>query len=559
MIRVIKLAGNHKLTREEYVPLIGQIKGILYVRVSTDGQVEKYSLTSQIEECTSYAEKSFGYTDKELLVCVEEGESGDDPNRPALNNALFLLSAGVGKKLIVLHPDRLSRSLSLQTSLSEKIWSMGCDIDFVQFELDPNNPESVLMYNIQGSIAQYNKAKILANSKRGRMKKVQEQKLMGIKKLFGYTYNKENDQLDIHEDEKKVFLRIVKMVLEDDRSASEIAKILSLESIPAPLGDVWYQSTISKMLKNEVYTGVFYYGKTTIEKQKDGTKKVIKTPKEDWIAIKVPALIDKKTFDLLQKKIVSLTKVHSGRPSDQGLVRSIAKCGRCCAPVSIGAPSKNKNGVINYYVCHRKAVKGYKVGTGEGSGHFCIGKNWRVDIADNFVWEKVKNMVRDYDKLVIDIIISQADTQKICSLQQKRDVLTNSINEKQEIIDRYIDLYAMGHIKTKHELELKIEPSQKQIDELERNLSIIEDNLRSLENEYDEIDYVRTRLQQYKVFIESDAVPPETKKLIIQSIVKKVELKQSGEICIITAWDTVRFAFRFNNLPFSKSSSLPSS
>ncbi|ANT56227.1 recombinase family protein [Bacillus altitudinis] len=172
---MIILEGKQKLDEAEIVTLLGKNQGLLYVRVSTTDQAEnEYSIESQIEMCKERAINKFSYKDDELIAIVERGGMGDDPNRPALNYALHLLQKGLGKKIFILHPDRLTRDNTLQGIVSRKIWSMGVDIEFVEFEVDPTNPESMLMYNIQESIAQYNKAKILANSKRGRTVKAKK-------------------------------------------------------------------------------------------------------------------------------------------------------------------------------------------------------------------------------------------------------------------------------------------------------------------------------------------------------------------------------------------------
>jgi site-specific DNA recombinase len=540
---MLSFIGDYKFTNDEILPLVGKIKGIIYARVSTSDQVDKYSLSTQVEECAEFAYQKFGYTDDDLISLIEEGESGDDPNRPALNNALMLLEKGVGKKLIVLHPDRLSRSLSLQTRVSERIWSLGCDIEFKQFELDPNNPESVLMYNIQGSIAQYNKAKILANSKRGRIKKIQEKKLMGIKRVYGYSYDKDNDTLVINEEEKEVFLSIVDMLLNQDMSISAIAKELSKNMIPAPLGNVWYQSTISKMLKNEIYTGKFYYGKTTFVKDKDGKRKKVDVPKKDWMLVEIPAIIDESTFRLIQKKIKALTKMHTGRPSEHGLIKGLARCGRCGYSVTINSTSKLKERTLYYYGCTRKGKKGYVVGTGEPNFKSCRGRNWRVDLVDKAVWEEVKKVIKAPKELIKKLEQEQNDAQAIQKLNQKRSKLVSLTEEKQRIYERYIDLYANGLIKTKEELESKISPIQTQLDEIQLELDVINERLQLIQMKYDELKMIELRLMKFNRIINEDRVPPDLKRSAIQSLVKQVILNEDGTAKLRSIWGDTSLNF----------------
>ncbi|WP_411801329.1 recombinase family protein [Bacillus atrophaeus] len=188
----------------------------MYARVSTTDQANKgFSIDSQIERCKERAIKKFGYKESEIIVLVELGGMGDDPNRPALNHALYLLERGLGKKFIVLHPDRLTRDNTLQGVVSRRIWGMGVDIEFIEYEVNPHDPESMLMFNIQGSIAQYNKAKIHANSKRGRIAKAKKGELPSFKSLYGYKFNTKTDLPEYHEDEKEILLEMKDMLINE--------------------------------------------------------------------------------------------------------------------------------------------------------------------------------------------------------------------------------------------------------------------------------------------------------------------------------------------------------
>ncbi|MFE7294467.1 recombinase family protein, partial [Bacillus velezensis] len=141
------LKGDQKLNTEQIMSLIGKVNALIYARVSTTDQAKKgFSIESQLDRCKERAMSKFGYKDSEMIALVEPGGMGDDPNRPALNHALYLLQKGLGKKFLVLHPDRLTRDNTLQGVISRRIWGMGVDIEFIEFEVNPNDPESMLMY-----------------------------------------------------------------------------------------------------------------------------------------------------------------------------------------------------------------------------------------------------------------------------------------------------------------------------------------------------------------------------------------------------------------------------
>ena len=72
---------------------------------------------------------------------------------------MFLLEYGIGDYVIFLHPDRMSRLLHLQSQVSNRIWGLGKDLLFVEFDLDKSNPESMLNFNIQGQLLNITKPK----------------------------------------------------------------------------------------------------------------------------------------------------------------------------------------------------------------------------------------------------------------------------------------------------------------------------------------------------------------------------------------------------------------
>ena len=78
-----------------------------YVRVSTENQLENYSIDEQTKRLKAYC-LSKGWT--VLKVYTDGGYSGGNLNRPALNMMLQDLRAGLAQVVVVYKLDRLSRS-----------------------------------------------------------------------------------------------------------------------------------------------------------------------------------------------------------------------------------------------------------------------------------------------------------------------------------------------------------------------------------------------------------------------------------------------------------------
>ncbi len=529
---MIQLKGEEKLSLEQIFNLIGKINAIIYARVSTADQAKKgYSIESQIEMCKQRALSKFGFKENELVVVIEDGRMGDDPNRPGLNYVLYLLEKGIGKKLIMLHPDRFTRDNTLQGVISRRIWSMGIDIEFIEFEVDPDNPESMLMYNIQGSIAQYNKAKILANSRRGRVQKARKGELPSFKRLYGYKYDKKIQLLEINDEEAMVYIDMVDMLLNQDMSCNQIAQELSRKGIPAPNGDIWYQTTVTRILRNESYTGNYYYGKSKVV-QKDGEKKQVPQPREEWIKIAIPPLIDEETFLLIQKKIDALNKAK-GRKSKSYLLKGIVKCGRCGASAGSGITSKVKSGVYKYYSCRNKSAKGYIVGTGKKAKK-CEGVNWRVDIVDEIVWKWLLDKINNPETVIKEITKELSDTHKLSSLEKQKDEIQKKLIELEKEETNYAILFGKGKI-TEKQFDDLTNPIKRQTESLQYDLNIIKSNLITLKGEYNETELIKKNIKKFQEVIKGN-LEMKDKRTIVQMFVERVILNEDFTIEIITKW-----------------------
>lgn len=523
---MITLSGSQKLNKQELAALIGIIRAIVYARVSTDGQVEKYSLESQIELCVNLA-KSKGISEDEIIVLIEDGESGDNPNRPMINYLIFLLQYGIGDHAIFLHPDRMSRHLHLQTEVSHKIWGAGKDFWFVEFDFDKENPESMLNFNIQGSISEYNKAKILANTKRGRITKVRKGLIPGLNRIYGYTFDKEQDILVENEEEKAVYLMMVDLLLNHDYSCPEIAEYLAENDIASPKGDKWYATTITRILKNETYTGIYYYGKTRVVTT-NGEKKQVPVPRNEWYSISIPPYISKETHSKILRRIKELRNIGSGRPSTN-LLKGIAICGRCGRTVNSGGASKIKDKILKYYACSQNAKKAYKVGTGE-SNKTCRGKTWRVDLVDEKIWSYIIEILKNPQKFIEAIIKKQNDTNEREELLKNKEKYEQLIQSKKTEHERYTEMYAKGYIKTLQELDAKLAKVDKQIESLEDEISIINNKLKFTNEQHDSLELIKKTLSDYNSIIASSELEVEEKRKLIRTLLKKVVLHDDNTL-----------------------------
>ena len=130
-------------------------------------------------------------------------------------------------------------------------------------------PEAQLLSNVRGIIAEFERAKILERTARGRGC-AQAGHVPYGRRTPGYTYVKhagKGAHYEVHE-EAALVQRIFQLYVEGERSTEGIAALLTREGIPTPMGTqrafpagVWHPATIAHLLRNTTYISTLYDGK----------------------------------------------------------------------------------------------------------------------------------------------------------------------------------------------------------------------------------------------------------------------------------------------------------
>lgn len=108
-----------------------------------------------------------GLTVSEAMQCLEAGDSGATLVRPALERLRDVIAAGSVARLYVHAPDRLARKSAYQVLLVDAFRRAGVEVIFLNRALG-QRPEDDLLLQVQGRIAEYERAKISARHRCGR-------------------------------------------------------------------------------------------------------------------------------------------------------------------------------------------------------------------------------------------------------------------------------------------------------------------------------------------------------------------------------------------------------
>ena len=98
---------------------------------------------------------------------IGEGYRGATLVRPGLERLRDLSANGGTARLYVHSPDRLARKYAYQVLLSDGFQRMGIAVVFLNREVS-RSPEDELLLQVQGMVAEYERATILEHSRRGK-------------------------------------------------------------------------------------------------------------------------------------------------------------------------------------------------------------------------------------------------------------------------------------------------------------------------------------------------------------------------------------------------------
>jgi site-specific DNA recombinase len=129
-----------------------QVRPAFYARVSSEQQVRKETIDSQIQALRQRIAAD-GLVLDESLGFADEGVSGSVLVRPALERLRDQAAAGGIDRLYVLCPDRLARSYAHQALLVDEFRRAGVELVFLDHAHDPT-PEGNLLLQVQGVIAE---------------------------------------------------------------------------------------------------------------------------------------------------------------------------------------------------------------------------------------------------------------------------------------------------------------------------------------------------------------------------------------------------------------------
>lgn len=534
----------------------------IYARVSSEQQAAAQTIASQVAALQERVVAE-GFALPDGLQFIDEGYSGATLVRPALERLRDLVALGGVDRLYVQSPDRLARKYAYQVLLLEEFAHAGVEVVFLNRALG-ETPEDDLLCQVQGMVAEYERAKILERSRRGKRHAAQRGVVTVLAGApYGYRYVPKalgggEARYEIVLEEARVVRQIFSWVGQERRSIGEVCRRLTQAAIPTRTGKlVWDRSVVWAMLTNPAYRGTAAFGKTRtvpyapqqLRAQRGRPaqpRRAVTTtavPPEEWLTVPVPPLIDAALFAAVQEQLAE-NRRHA-RQRQRGaryLLQGLVCCAQCgYAYYGKAVTRQTAQGPPRAYAYYRcLGTDAYRFG-GE---RVCTNLQVRTDRLDAAVWQEVRTLLEHPDRLAEEyrrrLVTPPAN-------MAERTMTDAQLARLRQGLARLIDSYAEGLVEH-DEFAPRITRLRQRIRTLEARTQQLADEA-ALQAE---LRLIVGRLDEFAVQVRDrlETADWETRRELVRALVKRVEVGQEG----------VNVVFRVPPVPFVPSpepSSLP--
>ena len=497
----------------------GTRRAILYARVSTEEQARSgYSLAQQMEALREYAARE-GY--EVLEEITDPGQSGASLERPGMDRVRDLVASGHVSAVLAQDRDRLTREPAYLYLLRQEFAEYGCKLKTLNDRGD-ESPEGELTDGILDQLAKYERAKTAERSRRGKLRKAREGKIVANHTVdYGFMYNPTHDGYEVDEGTMPTVRRIFRMVGLEGCSLHKVKQSFEAEGLPSPTGKRhWSKTFIREVVKDDVYRphgfeeikvlvapevaaqldpnksyGIWWFNrqrhtfKQVAENTPEGKvyrrkKTAVGKPRNEWIAVPVPdADISRELVDAARAAIKD-----NRRPSSAGhrfweLSGGLLRCGGCDWAMTTNNVPSHGNKLLFYYRCAKRSA--------EGKDACSQRKYFRADNVEPQVWELVCGVLKDPEQLRVDLerMIEEERKGPHGDPEREAKVWAEKLAEAGTMRSGYQELAAKG-LMTFEELEEKLRGLEETSISAERELEA----LRSRKERIEELEWDKEAL-----------------------------------------------------------------
>lgn len=355
----------------------------IYIRVSTFDQVrEEFSLGEQEERLKEFCNfRRYNI----YKIYQDAGISAKNDKRPAYQEMIEDVKKGNINVIVALKLDRLTRSVYDIEKLMKFVNDYECDIDCMADESNTTTSNGRMVMRIMTSVSQNEIEKCSEKTKFGMAGAI---KNGHIPNRTGLGFKRKNKKLVPDPLTKDIIVRIFDLYLEG-KSHQAIANIYNKEKV---LGKTnWYDSTIQKILSNELYKGDYVNGKRT--KHPTYYENVIEpiVSKEKWESCQYQKLRNARHYER------TATYLFTNK----------LKCSKCSNFLGGHATTKTNGKKYYYYKCNTCKTYFNEIDIEKELKAFMLELAKQDDLINNyytpFIKSKLEDKTEDYKKEIKEL------------------------------------------------------------------------------------------------------------------------------------------------------------
>ena len=304
---------------------------VIYARFSSHSQTEQ-SIEGQLKECYAYAER-MGY----MVVgeYIDRAQSGRFDTRTDFQKMIADSEKHTFQGVLVYQLDRFARNRYDSAIYKAKLKKNGVRVLSARENIT-DDASGILIEGVLESMAEYYSAELAQKIHRGMLINAEKCLSNGSNPGLGFKVNKDRT-FSINEEGAKIVREIFERYARGETKA-EIVKDLQQRKIKTSLGNVFTYNSLSHLLENKRYIGIYMY-------------------KDMEIPGGMPRIVDDDLFYKVQD-ILNKNKVVPARTRGENeyLLTTKLFCGYC-KEMMVGYGGTGKSGKrYHYYMC-RKARK----------------------------------------------------------------------------------------------------------------------------------------------------------------------------------------------------------
>ena len=498
-------------------------RAAIYARVSDKSQAEedKTSISEQISEMEAYCERR-GLT---IVARYQEVGRGWSKKRPEFQRMLSDARDGRFDAIVCWKSDRLSRGMYPAAVLMEVVEAHQIRLEAVMDAID------LKTFGLMAAIGKIELDNFRERATLGKRGAAKQGRIPTGGLPYGYRIG-EGRKPEVVEVEAKVVQRIFRLYVHEGLGIPAIAWRLTDEGVPTPKpGMRWHESQVHRIIGNATYKGTWSYGRRRTVTTEEGTK-IYAQPKETWIEVAVPPLVDETTWNRAQQLKKQRLAVSKRNTKVTYLLQHLLRCTECGLRFRAKATwdsSNRRNGKVyryesatprRYYHCH-----------GLSRRLRCRERPYiRAERLEELVWSEVKRVMQNPALIVVGI--DALGDHNGGGLAEEIAKAEHELRTVQMEEDRAIRLYVSGKI-TEDQLDLQ----RKFITERLESLRAKVDDYRAREaSGVRKRDLTEAVLAWARDVGEGlDELPPEQRKEVLRMVVDEVTVDGENNLDITLA------------------------